>query len=445
MKAQALSSSVESLARQAVDDVLELVLNEGEPVVVVDSPPGAGKTSLVEALVATAVLHAGLRVLVVTPRAEQAFDLLRRLVADYVPLPMQLLKAAGRELPASVAAIDGLRVVDHAEDLVGGAGVTVSTVAKAFLSVPHIEAGEFDILVCDEAYQVTYKDFVPLFEVSRQTVLVGDPGQLPPLVEADTARFEAARYRVHWPVPREVLRRFPEVPVVKLPASRRLPQDTVDLIQPSFYPELPFRSAAPGDRRLELEESGSGDVIDRALDLLANGASVVGIVLPPAERIIAGVDEEVAEVMAEVVARATFRSTQLSPSAIGCVDPHVASGSVVRRHLQRRGMSTDDVMVDTPEIWQGLERRVMVVKHPLSGIRRLGEFTLEPGRFCVALSRHQVGCIVVTRDGVGEDLDAHSHNCADRALGAENAEWKGWRAHQRLWSELERRGRLLHM
>jgi hypothetical protein len=128
---------------------------------------------------------------------------------------------------------------------------------------------------------------------------------------------------------------------------------------------------------------------------------------------------------------------------VGCVDAHVASGAAVRHQRQRRGLSADDVMVDTPEIWQGLEREVIVVKHPLSGRRRLSAFTLEPGRFCVALSRHKVGCVIITRDGVGEALDAHSHNCADRALGSENAEWNGWRAHQRLWSELASRGRLV--
>ena len=102
-------------------------------------------------------------------------------------------------------------------------------------------------------------------------------------------------------------------------------------------------------------------------------------------------------------------------------------------------------MVDTPEIWQGLERPVMIAKHPLSGLRRFDEFSLEPGRFCVMLSRHQLGCIVVGRDGVGDALESHSHDCARRALGAENAEWAGWRAHSYVWNRLEQRGGLFRI
>jgi hypothetical protein len=144
-------------------------------------------------------------------------------------------------------------------------------------------------------------------------------------------------------------------------------------------------------------------------------------------------------------ARATALALRGLSDALVRVDAHVASGAAVRRHLERRGVSTDEVMVDTPEIWQGLERPVMIAKHPLSGLRRFDEFSLEPGRFCVMLSRHQLACIVVGRDGVGEALERHSHDCAKRALGAENAEWAGWRAHSHIWGELERRECLIRV
>jgi MoxR-like ATPase len=49
---------------------LDLMLRDGEPLVV-ESPPGAGKTELVEAVAATAATHGGLRVAVVAPRAQQ--------------------------------------------------------------------------------------------------------------------------------------------------------------------------------------------------------------------------------------------------------------------------------------------------------------------------------------------------------------------------------------
>ena len=57
-----------------------------------------------------------------------------------------------------------------------------------------------------------------------------------------------------------------------------------------------------------------------------------------------------------------------------------------------------EVSVDTPERWQGLECKVMVMVHPLSGVVRPSAFDLETGRLCVMASRHKAGLLVVTRD-----------------------------------------------
>ncbi len=87
----------------------------------------------------------------------------------------------------------------------------------------------------------------------------------------------------------------------------------------------------------------------------------------------------------------------------------------------------------------------MVVKPPLSGATRFGKFGLEPGRWCVMLSRHRRACVIVTRDGVGDLLDRHQHDCASRAMGVANAAWEGWRAHSMLWQRLDELGRLVRL
>lgn len=452
-----VDTTIEEQTRAATRRVLELVIDAGEPIVGVDSPPGAGKTWLVESVAATG-RHLGLRVVVVTPRAEQAFDLVRRLLRNFGPIPVELMLAKDRTLPPD---LDGhphrlpprAPIARAAWGHISGPSILVGTVAKMGSFVPDLRHHSFDVLVCDEAYQATYADFAPLFHLARQTLLVGDPGQLPPLVDADVARFEAARYKVHWPAPREILRRFPDAPWVKLPASRRLPPDTADLVQPSFYPDHRFVSVArQEDRRIGFATAAIGlDPVDAALGLLADGSSVVGVLEPEREMSFVDADEEVAERMAAVVARLLDRGAEwvgngaLAPRDIGCVDPHVASGARLREQLRRLGISTDDVMVDTPEIWQGLERPVMVVKHPLSGHRRLDAFGLEPGRWCVALSRHLLGCVIVGRDGIGGAIEEHSHDCAARPMGADDAPWAGRRAHGSVWAELERQDRLVRV
>jgi hypothetical protein len=444
--------TVSTLSHRATDEVLDLTLRRGEPVVIVDSPPGAGKTRLVESVSALAAHH-GLRVAVAAPRAEQTYDLVRRLLRNFAGLPVQLLQSGERQLPADLEANRNLPPpATHPAGLSPGAGVIVATAAKLGISAPDFPSGAFHLLVVDEAYQLPYKDFGPLALVAPQVLLVGDPGQLPPLVRVDIARFEAARTKVHWPAPRELLRRIPTIPVVKLPASRRLPQDTVDLIQPAFYPTLPFVSAAlPHERQFGFAAAGLGTPIDRALDLLAGGATIVALLLPPRQPGAPPVDDELAALAAEVARRLLDRGAEwvgervLTEGDLGCSAPHVATNAAIAGHLARRGIRTDALMVDTPEIWQGLERPVMLVEHPLSAQRRFDAFGLEPGRWCVQLSRHQLACIILGRDGIGDALEAHGHNCADRPMGADNTEWSGWRAHEQLWSSLKRMGRLVRV
>jgi hypothetical protein len=135
----------------------------------------------------------------------------------------------------------------------------------------------------------------------------------------------------------------------------------------------------------------------------------------------------------------------LDADHVGIADAHVASGEQTARVLRSRGVPTDKTQVLTPEIWQGLERPFMIIKHPLSGLNRLSTFDLEPGRLCVMLSRHQLGCIIVGRESIGERLAQHQHACGERPFGAENSEWAGWQAHSVLWQKLREESRLLKL
>jgi hypothetical protein len=237
---------------------------------------------------------------------------------------------------------------------------------------------------------------------------------------------------------------------VRLPVTRRLPQDTVNLIQPSHYPGMPFLSAAlPSERRIQFDATGFVDPVDTALNLLEDGATIVGVVLPGRDYPVDDVDEEIAATMARVVRRLIDRRVrmggkQLRPQDIGCADAHVASNAAVSRNIRALGLSTEEVVSETPEQWQGLQRAIIVVKHPLSGKQRLDAFSLDPGRWCVMLSRHLGGCVIVGRAGIGEALRAHQHNCADRPMQSVDFEWTGWNAHSTLWYQLEQQGRLVY-
>lgn len=101
-----------------------------------------------------------------------------------------------------------------------------------------------------------------------------------------------------------------------------------------------------------------------------------------------------------------------------------------------------DVKVDTPERWQELERPVMVMVHPLSGVTEPSDFDLETGRLCVMASRHKAGLIVVSRDHVGATLDTHLP-VAEQPVGRPDVAGRGHEQNGRFWSRLVEQNRIV--
>jgi hypothetical protein len=99
-------------------------------------------------------------------------------------------------------------------------------------------------------------------------------------------------------------------------------------------------------------------------------------------------------------------------------------------------------MVDTPERWQGLERKVMVAVHPLSGVTSPSSFDLETGRLCVMISRHRSGLVLVSRDHVKQTLETRIP-LAEQALGRPDVTGRGHSANLAFWESVERDARLV--
>ena len=189
--------------------------------------------------------------------------------------------------------------MDKKDDLPQGPSIAVGTTAKWGL----IDlADPYDWLLVDEAWQMAEADFMLLHEVAPRFVMVGDPGQIPPVVTIDTARWATAEVPPHRPAP-ELILEAGTTPLVELalPASRRLPHDSAEAVN-TFY-DFEFESwAGPGDRAFEAKRNG-GDPIDEAIDLLRDG-SMAAITLPtPPEGPPLEEDREIAELAAAVAAR----------------------------------------------------------------------------------------------------------------------------------------------
>jgi hypothetical protein len=445
MSAVGNGKSPETLANEAVTEVLRTQW-DGEAAVRLDSPPGAGKTWIVERLAVQAMEMHRERCMIATQTNEQAFDLSRRLASGFPNRIFHLFAKAGLLLPDALNALPNLTVIRSGNNLPPGPCVVISNAAKwSWIQDPV----PFDLQVVDEAFQLPDYRFQQIAGLARRFVQVGDPGQIAPVVTCEIERWKCERAGPHVACPKALVERHPGVRRLALPVSRRLVEDTVRFVQPAFYPDLRFTALGPGGRRrLRLTALVSGrTAIDPPLDVAAKGASISMLELPA--KITGEVDEEVAMAIVRMIERLFARratieddglTRNLDPSMVGIVCAHVSQVNAIRERLPA---SLSDVLVETSDRFQGLERELMFVHHPLSGRADASAFHLEAGRLCVMLSRHRVACWIVGRAGIADRLLRYAPS-GDRTLGIdEDPEFEGWRAHLSILKKLAEERRVL--
>lgn len=419
---------------------------DGDPAVRLDSPPGAGKTGVVERLAAQSLGNMHERCMIGTQTNEQAFDLARRIAENYPRLNAYLFARKDLPIPPALSTLGNLAIARSTDDLPQGPCIVISNAVKWSWLNGNVPG--FDLQIVDEAFQLPDYRFQQIVGLARRFVLVGDPGQIAPVITCEIERWRCDKAGPHVACPFALVERFPQVIRLALPVSRRLVPDTVRFVQPAFYPTLPFEGlAAPGSRSLTLTLPLTRKPIDAALDIARSGASLISVELPP--RITGEVDEELSQTIVNMIERLMERSASLviggerkavDSGMVGVVCAHVSQVSAVRERLPR---SLSGVFVETSDRFQGLERPLMIVHHPLSGRADASAFHLDSGRLCVMMSRHSVACWLVGRGGIEAQLLRHAP-AGDRVLGVDtDSEYEGWRAHLYIARELNEANRVV--
>lgn len=425
-----MKTKLHQLAKRVSDDIKRDVTGiHDEGMVIVKAPPGAGKTFLLLEL-----LHElrRSRVAVACFTNAQADDICNRCVTSQPDV--KVVRYVSSSSPSAPVAAS---VVRTSAALPAGPVAVVANTAKWALS----DNPTFDYLLVDEAWQISWADLMLLRNLAPRIVLIGDPGQIPPVVSIETDRWETSNAAPHRPAPTLFLAQDDLTSLHALPGSRRLPADTVDLVK-NFY-DFDFGSfAEPGERWIRSKTDKSK--VGRAINSLSDRS--VGTILLPTED--AGppveIDDDLAKLVSEIVTSlldlgstysdgpgAPKRPKSLAPTDIGVVASH---RSMNTRIMNRLPVSLrHHVKVDTTERWQGLERKMMIAVHPLSNTLEPTPFDLETGRLCVMASRHQCGLLIVSRDHVSDTLDSIIPS-ADQPLGRPDSSGQGLAGHRLFWS-----------
>ncbi|MEU6144226.1 AAA domain-containing protein [Streptomyces sp. NPDC047081] len=395
-------------ASRATAEILHDTLHGTHRGVVVDSPPGAGKSTLV-VRAALELADAGRPLMVVAQTNAQVDDLVLRLAEKNPELPVGRLHSSDAD-PYDKALDDlpNVRKSAKAAELTG-LSVVISTAAKW----AHVKVDEpWRHAIVDEAYQMRSDSLLAVAGLFERALFVGDPGQLDPFAIVGSEQWAGLSYDPSASAVTTLLAHNPELPQHRLPVSWRLPASAAPLVSDAFYPYTPFRSGTGhDDRRLTFAVPSDGSGPDRVIDEAAE--SGWGLLELPA-RHTPRTDPEAVRAVATVVRRLLDRGgaatsersadpAPLTADRIAVGTAHRDQASSVRAALAELGVT--EVTVDTANRLQGREYDVTVVLHPLSGRPDATAFHLETGRLCVLASRHRHACIVICRAGVTDLLD----------------------------------------
>lgn len=440
-----------ALSARAVTDAILADLAKAERGVVVDSPPGAGKSTLVVAAAAS-LAERGERVMVVGQTNDQVDDLIDRMAGEHGVLQVGRLSAQDYVPAPRIARHPNVTARTAIADLVDHPLVIATAAKWATLG----ETGlRWPWAIVDEAYQMRSDSLLRIARLFDKALFVGDPGQLDPFSTVETERWLGLNWDPMSSAVAVLLTNNPGIPVHTLPVSWRLPATAAPVVSAAFYPFSGFTAATErGDRAMRWNTRPFGM---SAFDLALQTAADTGWALYELpHRHTLRTDAEAVDACAELAARVLLRGAvavsergtrDVTADRIAIGVAHRDQAAAVRRALAARaaaypvlsgpGRDVASVVADTANRLQGREFDVLIMLHPLSGRRDATAFHLEAGRLCVLASRHRHACVVVARAGIPELLDAHP-SAEPVHLGVPAKFPDGWEAHQSFMAHLTR-------
>ena len=232
---------------------------------VVKAPPGSGKSfNLLESL--EDAIESGKRIAIAAQTNNQIDDLCVRFCERYPENEIYRFSSSGHS-PSEVFP-SGVVVVTDRKDLPQDGSVMIGTVAK----LGHYDfTNPYDILLIDEAWQMTWADFLTLRGISSRFIFIGDPGQIPPTVTISVDRWEVSPDAPHRATP-DVVFENPDLAsdttVLNLDVCRRLPYDSVSLVQ-TFY-DFEFEPLAKEGERFLKSNQRSLQMVQQSTRQLMN-------------------------------------------------------------------------------------------------------------------------------------------------------------------------------
>ena len=361
-------SQIESVALSYATDLLHLI----------QGPPGTGKT-LMLAHLARLLVRDGRRVFVTALTHRAIHNALNKIGKVDPALPVCKIgedrHAADLEVPNY-----GYFSESRFGEISGGYVIGATPFA---LQTQRLSDVEFDVVLFDEASQITLPLAIMGMLAGSKYVFIGDENQLPPVTvfsaaeAAQTSIFNYLAGRGH---------------ETMLNITYRLNDVLTRWPSRTFYKNELQPSAAAAPRRLIL--SPEGTPWDHVLD-----PDMPAVFLDLCHQNTTVRSRIEADVILELILSLLMRD--VPPEEIGVVVPYRAQSrlirSLIRRHLGDEE-AIHKIVVDTVERMQGQEREVIIVSFTTASAKfaaQMADFLFQPQRLNVAITRPRTKLILV--------------------------------------------------
>ncbi len=361
------------------DDVVQAVIKAVDQLdggtLAVQGPPGAGKTYLATKLIAHLIDQG--KTVAVTSTSHKAVENVLRSVDPDIPMAKRPKGKPEEDVPWDQPKDNGKLARWREEHphghLVGGTAWTFSNTV--------IKAQPFDVMIIDEAGQFALADAVAVATAARNLVLLGDPQQLPQVVQGVHPPGSDASALGHLLGDAEVI---PDHLGYFLAETRRMHPAVCRPVSELSYAGLLHSHETARNRAISGIEPG---IYLREVDHRHNITS-------SAEEADAVVD-----VVRSLVGRTwtdNGTSRELTDADILVVAPYNLQVRVIRRRLAEAGF--DETRVGTVDRFQGQEAPAVIMSMTSSStvdLPRGLDFLLSRNRLNVALSRAQALAVLI--------------------------------------------------
>ena len=333
---------------------------EGTPINLVNSPPGAGKSHLIVDLVER---------LVSTPLSIGIIAPTRQGVTD---LAMKIHERLGTDgnsprIHAHLSNSPDIEPFSLKSAPVDGAPY-LTTVASMSRKVAKV-----DLLIIDEAYQSTFASICQAADNATQLLMVGDPGQIGPVVRSDVKLYSRQKFTPAGRAPEVFVNAFGSaegfVRTFSLRSSYRLGEETVKAIAPLY--DFSFDSKRP-DRYVR----SKGERLPEIVPFL-----VGAVTRPDDETMMNGVVEDIRDRLEDGKFIENESARGLRQEDIAVVVSHNVQEILVGSLLNMYGLTS--VTVGTADSLQGAQWPLVYSLDPMLGHEVANAHQLSPGRLLV--------------------------------------------------------------